>query len=364
VWHCHLLAHEEMDMMLSLVFAVPPSAATGLTALWNGDTTGTRSVTLNWTDNSLKEAGFRIQRATNATFTTGLTTFNIAANPLPVPSNLTYVDKTVANNSTYWYRILAIGNPVGDTQVYPGSTGFPTMSADSVNVTSDNLPVSVNVGTPPSAGPTAPSVLAATVQAGPQVRLTWTDNASNETGFVAERCAVVAPATTCSNFAQIATAGPRTNGPATVAYVDATVTAGNTYDYQVKAVNAGRSSAYAPISPAAVSAVVPAIPAAPAGFTVAAVKVNGNNYTATLTWTDNSTNETNFTIQRATNLAFTTGLSSTTVPANNEAVNNPVIITQTVTKNTTYYYRIRANNSISSSSAWVNALPFPIRTGP
>ena len=32
VWHCHILSHEEMDMMHSLVFAVPPKAPTGLTA--------------------------------------------------------------------------------------------------------------------------------------------------------------------------------------------------------------------------------------------------------------------------------------------------------------------------------------------
>ena len=28
VWHCHILAHEEMDMMHSLVFAVPPRPPT------------------------------------------------------------------------------------------------------------------------------------------------------------------------------------------------------------------------------------------------------------------------------------------------------------------------------------------------
>ena len=36
VWHCHILSHEEMDMMHSLVFAVPPKAPTGLGAAWNG----------------------------------------------------------------------------------------------------------------------------------------------------------------------------------------------------------------------------------------------------------------------------------------------------------------------------------------
>ena len=65
----------------------------------------------------------------------------------------------------------------------------------------------------------------------------------------------------------------------------------------------------------------------------------------------------NFTIQRATNLSFTTGLSASTVAGNLTTVN------QTVTKNTVYYYRIRANNNLGDSSAWTNALPFPIRTG-
>ena len=30
VWHCHILSHEEMDMMHSLVFVVPPTAPTDL----------------------------------------------------------------------------------------------------------------------------------------------------------------------------------------------------------------------------------------------------------------------------------------------------------------------------------------------
>jgi hypothetical protein len=89
---------------------------------------------------------------------------------------------------------------------------------------------------------------------------------------------------------------------------------------------------------------------------VSAVKAGGNNYTATLNW-GAAANPANFTIQRATNLTFTTGLNTSTVAGNLRTVN------QTVTRNTTYYYRIRANNSIGGSSAWSNALPFPIRTG-
>ena len=58
------------------------------------------------------------------------------------------------------------------------------MSADSVSNTAGPIKPSR-----PATAPAAPSNLTATAQAGPQVSLTWRDNASNETGFVVERCA-------------------------------------------------------------------------------------------------------------------------------------------------------------------------------
>jgi len=335
VWHCHILSHEEMDMMHSLVFAVPPKVPTGLAVAVQGG-----RATLTWTDNSNSETNFKIQRASDPTFTTGLTTFTIGPNLTQAPSTVTYVDTTIQNNQSYSYRVIA-SNLVGDTQVYANSVGFPTMSADSV------LSNVASVGTA-TAGPFAPTNLGATVQAGPRVSLTWTDNATDETGFVVERCAGAG----CANFAQIAAPGPR-NNRGSVSYLDTTVAAGNSYSYQVKAVNSFGSSAYTNITTVS----VPAAPAAPSGFEVAVVKANGNNYTATLTWTDNANNETGFTIQRANNATFTTGLSTFTAPA------NATLLTQTVTRNTVYYYRIRANN-LGGSSAWANAQPFPIRTGP
>jgi hypothetical protein len=203
--------------------------------------------------------------------------------------------------------------------------------------------------------PAAPTNLTAALQTGPQVSLTWRDNATNETYFAVERCSFAAPATTCSNFAQIAAQGARTNpNPGNVTYVDTTVTFGNSYLYRVAAVNGGGFSAYATL---ASPVVVPAIPAAPTSFTVSAVKANGPNYTATLTWIS-AGNPASFTIQRANNAAFNSGLSTFT------AAGTAKSLTQTVSRNTTYYYRIRANNNLGASSAWRNALPYPIRTGP
>jgi titin len=335
-----------MDMMHSLVFAVPPKPPTLLTA--TAGTAPTR-VDLTWTDNSIKEVGFTVQRASNAGFTTGLRTFNVPANAV------TFTDTTVANNAAYWYKVFAIGEIVGDVFNYPESPlDFPTMSADSVS----NTLGPVNVGTPTGDVPADPTLLVATVQAGPRVRLVWRDNATNETGFEVERCRVVAPATTCGNgdFAVIATTAARTGVGNVPAYFDTAVTAGNTYFYRVFAVNAIGQRSVNPAGPT--SAPIPAVPAAPTNFRVSVVKnATGPNYTATLTW-QAVTNPTNFTIQRARNSTFTTGLNTTTPGA---AVRS---VTQTLAPNTTFYFRIRANSNISGSSAWTNALPFPIRTGP
>jgi len=336
VWHCHILSHEEMDMMHSLVFTVPPIAPTDLAYTISGNINNP-TVNLSWTDKSSKETQFTIQRASDIAFKRGLRTFNAA------PNTTSFQDTTVSSNAAYWYRVFAIGPVVGDTQVYPTSPlGFPTMSADSV---SDTLPVQVGAvqGTP-----TAPTNLTAALQTGPQVSLTWRDNATNETDFFIERSA-----NNGTSWLQIGTA-PARNNTGNVTYVDATVTFGNSYLYRVAAVNSSGESAYATLlTPVA----VPAIPAAPTLFKVTAVKAGGNNYTATLEWASTS-DPTSFTVQRATNATFTTGLNTSTVAGNLRTA------TQTITRNTTYYYRIRANNNVGGSSAWTNALPLPIRTGP
>jgi len=175
------------------------------------------------------------------------------------------------------------------------------------------------------------------------VRLTWRDNANNESSFVLERAA------NGGAFTLLATVAARNGTGNTVTYNDTTALAGNTYDYRVMAVNGVGSSAYSNTFTANVLA-----PAAPSNFTGTAV-VSGNNATVTLTWADNSNNETRFEIQRATNAAFTTGLNTNTVAA------NATTRVETRTRNRSYYYRIRAVNA-AGASVWVNVTPFPIVT--
>jgi FtsP/CotA-like multicopper oxidase with cupredoxin domain len=98
VWHCHLLGHEENDMMRPLVFqATAPPAPTTLTGQVNASPFG---VTLSWTGTFPTATDFAIQRATNTAFT-GATTWYIAA---PAPS---YTDNTAVAGTRYYYRMLA-----------------------------------------------------------------------------------------------------------------------------------------------------------------------------------------------------------------------------------------------------------------
>ncbi|MEN9933877.1 MAG: hypothetical protein RLZZ387_456 [Chloroflexota bacterium] len=101
--------------------------------------------------------------------------------------------------------------------------------------------VSESAPPPPPAVPAAPTNLAATAVSRSQINLTWTDTATNETGFTIERCR----GATCTKFAQVATVG------ANVTSFSNTGLAKNTaYRYRVRATNGGGASAYSNIATA------------------------------------------------------------------------------------------------------------------
>jgi FtsP/CotA-like multicopper oxidase with cupredoxin domain len=140
VWHCHLLAHEENDMMHAVALGLPPDAPSGLTAVM-----GTNAVNLSWTDNSLNETNFLVERATNAGFTAGLVTFILG------PNVTTMADSSAASSTTYYYRVYAT-NKIGDSTVYPApSIGFPTKEVASaysnVRTITTGAIISPNAGT-------------------------------------------------------------------------------------------------------------------------------------------------------------------------------------------------------------------------
>jgi titin len=295
----------------SVTLTAPPAAPTALTATVLTNPTRVR---LAWLDNATTETGFVIERSLNSGPFTLFTTVAARNGTGPV----TFTGNNLVSGNAYSYRVAAINGA--------GSSAFTNV-------------VTVTIGSIPA----APTNLADAMLGNPlRVRLTWRDNATNESNFILERSA------NGGAFTLLATVASRA-GTGNVTYNDTTVLVGNTYDYRVKAINGVGSSAYSNTFTAAVVA-----PAAPSNFAGSAV-VSGTNATVTLTWVDNSSNETSFEVQRATNAAFTAGVNTNTVAANSTTR------VETRTRNRSYYYRIRAVNP-AGVSAWVNMTPFPIVT--
>jgi predicted phage tail protein len=178
--------------------------------------------------------------------------------------------------------------------------------------------------------PIAPSNLTATAVSSSQINLTWADNANNETGFKIERCAGAG----CSDFAQIATVGANVSS-----YPNTGLAASTSYSYRVRAYNAGGDSGYSNTA-TAVTQAAPALPAAPTNLVATAVSRSQVN----LTWTDNSSNETGFKIERCKGATCTNFTQIVTVGVNVTSYANTGL-----NANTTYRYRVRAYNASGNS---------------
>ena len=235
VLHCHILSHEEMDMMRTQAVAINPTAPTNIAAVRTTGTGPNRGYRVTWTDTSKNETAFVIERRTGSTGTwsqraivqtedrvnmTALGAVTTETGAATGPAE--YVDRT-GNNTVYEYRVYAI-NTVGDTWDYsnaafnniPAGGGFPTITVDSRNAgTTVNDPVA------------APSNLTGTIAVKNRktstVRLSWIDNSTNETGFLIQR-------TQASNGAVVnATVGPN------ITTFTQDVTSGVSYTYRVHA---------------------------------------------------------------------------------------------------------------------------------
>jgi fibronectin type 3 domain-containing protein len=320
VYHCHILSHEEMDMMHAVSLTIKPVKPSGLSFL-NG--------TLSWTDESLSETAFVVEKSTD-----GGVTWNEVGRIDRVLTALNTKGSIESFTDPAWvsgalYRVAA-QNTVGDTwdysnpnlnEILPGTYAFPVFTVESLSDVLDT--------TPPPAPPAAPTGLTATAEAGPQVSLAWTDNATDETGYVVERS--TDNGVTFSVLANL--------GVDAASYVDLAVTAGASYVYQVAAVNAGGSS-YSNTASATIPGPQP--PAAPEGLEATFEDAPLIH----LQWTDNATDETGFVIERSTDGANFSVL--TNVVANVVSYDD-----LTVLGGYTYTYRVAAFNA-NGTSAYSN----------
>lgn len=264
-------------------------------------------VNLTWEDESNNEDNFRIDRSTSDNFS-GAVSFT-------APKNTeAYSDSTVAWNNTYYYRVLAV-NVLGNSDA------------------SDTVPVATDF-------PAAPTNLTAMVAGPAQINLIWIDNSNNESSFRVER-------STAANFTGMV---PFTVSTNITSYSDNAVLAGATYYYRVFAVNGTGDSVTSNVVSITVS-----IPEAP--YMLAAASGLG---VITLSWSDNSTNETSFLIQRSTASDFTANFIALSSPAN---VSN--YADRNVSAGVMYYYRVSAVNGAGTAppSNVVNATPMYMPSG-
>jgi len=139
-------------------------------------------------------------------------------------------------------------------------------------------------------GPTlaAPSNTNAVAVSWDQINVGWRDNSSNETGFEVHR-STTGPS---GAFALLATAGANATS-----YGNGGLAGSTQYCYEVRAFRTtGGKTTYSAFSSAA-CATTPAAPVPPAPSAVNAVPRLG--YAFDITWTDNSSNETGFRVERA-----------------------------------------------------------------
>ena len=293
------------------------SAPSGVTA-----TAGSSGIVLNWTA------------------PTGAVTYDVyrgtapgAENWTPIATGITgttYTDSAVTSGTKYYYIVTAInGNVVTDP-------GAPNESADSAEVSATAVATAVP----------APSNLTATVVSGKNdAMLTWKDNTNYAGSFVFER-------STSSTFATIDVT--RTSVQGSSYYEDWGLTPGVQYFYRIRSVVGSQVSANSNVATVTVPATAGA-PNAPTNFAVSTY--NGSTTEAQITWTDNSTNETGFTIQRSTSSTFATiDLTRTAVP------NSLYYTDWGLTPGVQYYYRMRADNG-STISAWTSTVAFQTGSG-
>ncbi len=173
-----------------------PAAPSGL--VLTGITSS--GITLNWTDNSSNETGFKVERSTD-NFSTSVQVTTTG------PAVTTFTDSGLAASTTYYYRVIAHndGGDSGYVQAGPvtttGAAGAPTGPGNSLVL--DQITAS-------------------------SIRLTWVDNSNNETGFKIER----SRDNFQTNIPIVTTAANATT------YTDTTPNASTLYYYRVRATNA------------------------------------------------------------------------------------------------------------------------------
>lgn len=255
----------------------------------------TYSMTVGWTDNSNNETGFEIFRnTTNTQPANALVTVG--------PDTVSYIDTGLNASTTYYYWVRAV-NAVGASSSATNSTTTGS-GANSAYTSIDDEPTvapptapTIGTATASTTGTPGTPTISVGTPTSSSLTVTWTD-ISNETSYELQRALD-------SGFSSGLVTIPLQAG--TTSYVSGGLSAATTYYFRLRGVN--------------------------------------NVSNVALTWTDNSNNETGFTIQRATDSGFTANV--TTIAVNSAGATSYNDLNRL---SGTYYYRVAAVGVAGSSS--------------
>lgn len=234
----------------------------------------------------------------------------------------------VASGARSWNLIA------GDAIIgrHTANAGYWNGQVDDVRVYSSTLSASTILdlaSIPPT--PTSPSAAAT---GSTSVDISWTDASSTETGFEIGRSTTSGSGYTVIN----------TTAANTTTFQDTGLTASTTYYYRIRAIADNANSEYT--SEFSIATLAPP-PNMPTNLTATVLSA----FSIRLDWTDASTDETGFEIQRSA----TSGSGFTLI---NTTAANAISFSDTgLTPATTYYYRIRSKKTgnVSSYTAEVSA---------
>jgi len=201
----------------------------------------------------------------------------------------TYIAENLSPNTTYLFEVMA--------------------SNDDDNSTKARV-----IAKTPDVPPQAPSSLSASALSSTSIKLTWSDKSNNETGFKIYR-----------NGTYLTTVGKDVT-----TFTDSGLSPKTSYTYQVKATNSVGDSAAISVT----ATTKDTVPAAPTNLR--AIDVTSDS--VTLTWSDNSHNESGFKIYKNGTSIATVGAGTTSYKVTG------------LSPNTSYNFEIRAYNDVGSSS--------------
>src|SRR5262249_18100795 len=250
----------------------------------------------------------------------------------------TFADLGLTAQTTYRYRVLAF-NAAGSSKY-----------TNAAETTTQSTPPP-----PPPQPPSAPSNLSSSIISSTQIDLSWSDNSNNEDGFQLQRCTGTLASCPDANFQQIAQLGPNVTS-----FNNAGLQVQTIYTYRVRAFNSAGSSTNSNSVEATTQAAPPPLTSAPSNLTSSIVSYSQLN----LSWTDNSSNEDGFRLERCNGPLASCGDANfaqiAQVGSNVTSFNNGGL--QALS---TYTYRVRRFNSTGTSgySNYFEATP-PIAPPP